>query len=94
MNAKTTTPITIQTPQPKPTHVPDDFAVARSIANKLRKLEQRIQRQIQAGNDAKLELLNCASPTVRAMVEAALQKEATAAECEVVDMGEETESAS
>jgi hypothetical protein len=65
----TTKPITIVTVPPEPTRVPDPFAEARKLAGKIRKIDEKVKRQIAAADEAKLALLNEASFTVRQLVE-------------------------
>jgi hypothetical protein len=71
-----TTPITIITPPPEPTRVPDAFTEARKLAGKIRKIDEKVRRQIAAADGAKDALLMNASPAVRAMVEIAIREQA------------------
>jgi hypothetical protein len=68
----TTKPITIVTPPPEPTRVPDAFTEARKLAGKIRKIDEKVKRQIAAADEAKLALLSEASFTVRQLVEIVL----------------------
>jgi hypothetical protein len=86
----TTKPITIITPPPEPTRVPDAFTEARKLAGKIRKIDEKVKRQIAAADGAKDALLMSASPAVRAMVEIAMREQASEAVAdELIDLDEE-----
>jgi hypothetical protein len=88
-------PLAIVAADPPKTRPADKYAQARSLEGKIRRINERLRKQVELADRAKVDLLEAATPQVRLMVETALRDSESEAAADidpdVEDLGDESE---